>query len=371
MDYNAEANDERSVEWCREYGKSLIGSQDREQRSEGIRCLVKAQSHGDPEAMYLVADMILKGILRPSSGDPEEFALNMLCKSANRGNVQARSLLNSYCINRYERTISDVKTGNGRPLVDYEGNLIKINRKGVMTPIDVTLEYVNGTNILTLSANVMFLFVDLLDDPDAFERAVLKGIMEWQGNYKVFGNQTVQVKIELTTEGRIWDNVVVCPLTDQLGERILGNVNTIGTKKQKERVNSFINSKRSFAVSGLGKWSSKTRKIIYIQSEDGNFNDLEEIKHVAKHEFGHALGLGDLYESECDNLKGVRRGTFYELDGFYLSDKFYNLVMCDHHGPVSNNDIEMVILAFWKNKIQLYQPGQFKGKISKALGRGN
>ena len=93
--------------------------------------------------------------------------------------------------------------------------------------------------------------------------------------------------------------------------------------------------------------------------------------HIAKHEFGHCLGLGDLYASEDDCMRGVEKGTYSELDSYAISDKFYNLVMCDHNGPISNNDIEMVILAFRENRQQLYQPGKLKGKISSALGRGN
>ena len=45
--------------------------------------------------------------------------------------------------------------------------------------------------------------------------------------------------------------------------------------------------------------------------------------------------------------------------------------MCDHHGPISNNDIEMVVLAFRENRMQNYQPGKFRKEISDALGRGN
>ena len=93
--------------------------------------------------------------------------------------------------------------------------------------------------------------------------------------------------------------------------------------------------------------------------------------HVTKHEFGHALGLGDLYASAVDSLSGVEKGTYAELDSYVINDKFYNLVMCDHHGPISNNDIEMVILAFRENKMQLFQPSRLKGKISSALGKGN
>ena len=45
--------------------------------------------------------------------------------------------------------------------------------------------------------------------------------------------------------------------------------------------------------------------------------------------------------------------------------------MCDHHGPISNNDIEMVILAFRENKMQLFQKQKSKDKESEALGKGN
>nr|MCR5510973.1 hypothetical protein [Lachnospiraceae bacterium] len=86
----------------------------------------------------------------------------------------------------------------------------------------------------------------------------------------------------------------------------------------------------------------------------------------------HILGLGDLYEEEDDGLEGVEKGTFPELDMYHRKDKEYDLVMCDHHGTVSNNDIEMVILAFRENKIQLYQKDKrIKAQISDALGKGN
>ena len=93
--------------------------------------------------------------------------------------------------------------------------------------------------------------------------------------------------------------------------------------------------------------------------------------HVAKHEFGHALGIGDLYRCVDDSLFGVETGTYTELDSYAISNMNYNLVMCDHHGPISNNDIEMIILAFRENKFQLFQNGKIKGKISSALGKGN
>ena len=143
----------------------------------------------------------------------------------------------------------------------------------------------------------------------------------------------------------------------------------IGQKEHKLQMKDLLEQKRSFAINGL-KWRVNSRKFIYLQSR-GAFDDYEEIMHVAKHEFGHALGLGDLYASAVDALPGVEKGTYAELDSYAIKDRYYNLVMCDHHGPISNNDIEMVVLAYRENKMQLYQPRKLKDKISSALGKGN
>jgi hypothetical protein len=108
-----------------------------------------------------------------------------------------------------------------------------------------------------------------------------------------------------------------------------------------------------------------------MQSRDGKFDDYETLSQTAKHEFGHVLGLGDLYDSPIDSYSGVEKGTYKELDNYLITDKLYHLAMCDNIGPVSNNDIEMVVLAFRENKQQLYQKVKKRDKISEALGKGN
>lgn len=364
------ASEGASPQMLCELGKSLMNSDDTAERSTGIRYILKAYSANDPEATFIVGDLMLRGFLRPQSGNPEDCALDILCRAADGGNIQARMLLNNYCFKRYDESMSKLETRGDGPLVDFDGKRIKINRTGIMTPVDAELDYADGINVLTLSANIMFLCDDGIPNVQRFREAVLAGINEWQGDYKVFGNQALRVITEITMQDRLWDNVVVMPMTSELERSVRSTSEKIGTKKMKERTDSLITEKRSFAAAGL-RWSVNSRKIICIMSGDGKFDDYEEIKHVAKHEFGHALGLGDLYESSSDSLAGVDKGTYTELDGFYINDRDYNLVMCDHHGPVSNNDIEMVVLAFRENKSQLYQPGKFKGKISKALGRGN
>lgn len=345
-------NTELTSEVCREIGKLYFfhNDGDNKKRSTGLQLLLKAYLEGDPEAIFIIGDLMLKQVLKPTNGDdPVAFAMKLFQRAANSGCIQARAQLNSYCEERYTREFDYASQSdkNACGLVDFDGCPIQIDRKGIFTPIDATLECRNGVNVLTLRANIMFLYEKSFPNRAAFEEAVLSGIQEWQGEYEVFGGQKLVVEVHLTTEPRLLDNVIVMPLTEDLRDTV-------------RKVNDTIL-----------RWSVNSRKIIYLQSRNGLFDAYEEIKHVAKHKFGHALGLGDLYESPMNQLQGVESGTYRELDSYYISDRIYNLVMCDYHGPVSNNDIEMIVLAFRENEVQLYQKRNTKGKVSTALGKGN
>ncbi|MBE6763481.1 MAG: hypothetical protein E7553_03875 [Ruminococcaceae bacterium] len=362
-----------SAEQARELGKLYVfhSGGDPEKKAYGLKRILEAHSKKDPEATYLVAFFLLNGVLTVAAENPEDHALSLMCNAANGGCIQARAYLNAYCERRYRRKYGTAfAAAHNGPLVDFEGKPVKVNRKGILTPIDAVLEYKDGRNVLTLSANVMFLCCEDIPHPEQFESAVLNGLRAWQGTYEVFGGQKVTVKVELTMNNNLYDNLIVIPMTSDIRLSVRSVNNAIGTKKQKELVSDMLTHRRSFAMSGL-KWTVHSRKIIVVQSANGRFDDYDEIQHVAKHEFGHALGLGDLYASSVDSLKGVKKGTYAELDSYAIRDTLYNLVMCDHHGPISNNDIEMVILAFRENKMQLYQPGRIKGKLSTALGKGN
>lgn len=364
---------EYSAEQKREIGKScFFGSgNDREKKIYGIRMIMEAHREKDAEATFIVARLLLDGVIKMFVEDPVEYALSLMCASANRGCIQARAYLNFYCTQRYkhEYKVTERKKPCGA-LRDFDGKPIKIKRKGVFTPVDAVLEYKDGRNILTLSTNVMFLYGDEIEEPAEFEQAVYNGLLEWQGEYEVFGGQRLEVRVELTNKNNLFDNLVIMPMTDEFGDMFQKIATAIGTENRKKEITDMLTSKRSFATLGF-RWKANSRKVIYLQSKDGKFNDYNEIMHVTKHEFGHALGLGDLYNSEVDSLCGVEKGTFPELDSYAVTDKYYNLVMCDHHGPVSNNDIEMVVLAFRDNKMQNYQPRKFAKRISEALGKGN
>ena len=367
---------EDDYEMCRELGRSLYLQEEiyPESKQDGLSLLIWASRHGDPEAKYYIGLLLLSGTLKSVGADSKEAGLDTLCQSANSGFIQARRFLNQYCLTQYTKTVSDgisVSSTPG-PLVDFDGNRIHIDCSGVLTPIDAKLSYENGCNILAFYVNLaLFSTEQGITDVDAFMRAVRAGIEDWAGDYEVFGGQKLEVRVEITSEHRAYDNVYILPFTNDIRQTVAETFDKYHTEKAKKLSDDFLTSKRSAAGVGMRKWSTKSRKWILIQSQSGRFDEYEEIRAVAKHEFGHALGLGDLYCSASDGLAGVEKGVYKELDSFYLYNKTYNLVMCDHHGPISNNDIEMVVLAFSQNKMQNYQPSKIKGAISAALGKGN
>lgn len=95
--------------------------------------------------MYLVGTLLINGALKVNNGNSQEHGLNLVRLAARNGFVPARSYLNQYCESKY-RAASKAKIINNTdgPLVDFNGKKIKIDRKGVLTPIDAKLEFVNG-----------------------------------------------------------------------------------------------------------------------------------------------------------------------------------------------------------------------------------
>ncbi|MEE0945477.1 MAG: hypothetical protein U0M42_01445 [Acutalibacteraceae bacterium] len=358
---------------CREEGRRRFFDKNStaEERNFGLRLLFRAVELCDLQAMYIVGSLCINECIKIRKINSIEYGADLLCYAANKGHIASKIALDKYCEKQYDKNFNK-KIIVGKQLVDFNGKTIKINRKGLFTPIDAKLEYKNGRNTLILNLNVFFLYTeDISIDIEMFKKAVVDGFKKWEGEYVVFGGQQLSVKINITTDEPTMDSVYVLPVTKNINDVLIALCDKFNIKKRKKNLYDLFTTGRSFAISGIGKWKSDSIKIACIQDKTFNFEDYNEIRNDAKHEFGHLLGLGDLYKSSTDNLSGVNKGTYTELDCYYIHDNVYNLVMCKSTGIISNNDIEMVVLAFSKNKPQNYQPQDIKVKISEALGKGN
>lgn len=289
------------------------------------------------------------------------------------GTRMSEEVFEALCRRRYEAVLRQrgIERRSFLHLVDHKGRYVEFPRVKEASPVRLLLERHGGENELTITVLLNRSWSSSLDEPEWFFEAVRQGIMAWAGDYEVFGGQQLRVRVKLQEKTSGLGGVRIVYLPQEISDSAAEIIEKLPLKGDyAKRIESMTRGRRSFAMNGSVLWKINLPKLVFIQHR-GDKPDFDEMANVIKHEFGHVLGLGDLYEGKLDHLKGVNEGTYPELDCYRIGEKRYWSVMCDYHAPVRNNDIEMLLLAFMEDRFQRYQPDILGKRISEALGRGN
>ncbi len=268
---------------------------------------------------------------------------------------KARLALNSLCLELAGKS-ADAKSG---VLKDNHGSEISFNRKGV--PVEGRLIYEDGKAVFDIRLNVVQRRLShmKLEKP---ARAIIQGIKQWQGSYTVFGGYPIDVRIKCTTDLNKHNSLIINILDDQTTDSVTSILKKLGKKGQRSA--DILNSRRQTAASFGRVW--RLNSIKYINLFEKDLSSVPHCKFISRHEFGHILGLDDMYAEKSDGREGVT-ADFAGLAPFHIKDSLYNMIMCSVDAPVIYKDIEMALLAYRDNEQQCYQLKFGKGIISKAL----
>lgn len=298
------------------------------ERRKGLDLFRRAANQHHAEAMFLFGRSILtdKKLGLMITEQTIRTAWASIYNAAVFGSLSAKHFLDQVCRERYEEAFPPQESAmEAGPLKDSDGKVIRIKRTGLLTPVDAVLDYQNGENVLTLSADLVFETLEKLEDADsedAFCKTVIEGFREWEGSYEVFGGQKVRIRTEFSVNQNSFDRVRIIAGDQELDRMIMDAFQKAPWTDQTAYENSA-------AVTSIGfrKWTARSRKFILFRHAGKLIQDPERLKHYAKHEFGHVLGLGDLYQSAAHGLKGTESEGFAELETYEIIPQKYNLVM--------------------------------------------
>ncbi|MBR5265032.1 MAG: hypothetical protein IKV63_00285, partial [Clostridia bacterium] len=333
-----------------------------EERNKAFEYLRWAAWKNDAEGSFHFGRNMLVGRIRVKDDNTTDRGMYYLDRAARLGYKKAQEEMDNFCRFRYRKLHGDkIPVQNPAPLRDFDGWRIKIKHTGKLMPVNAELVWQDNMNILFIDVKANLIACDdEVVDKERFKAAVEAGFKAWEGEYTVFGGQILEVVVnvkfhELALLGCI--NVL-----SSKSNGVKGALKILNAEKQ-EMLLSMANNSRSFTIYGGKKWSMRSAKNIFLDNPTGRFDNYDDITLGIRYQFGAVLGLR--------GMPNVPKGTYPELDPYYISDGRYNLVMSNVRGIISDNDMEMVLLALSENEMQYYSEDEEGHKPSKALGRGN
>ena len=248
-----------------------------------------------------------------------------------------------------------------RRLEDFHQKVINLDFKGAQYPVEVWLEWKNGKNILHIHVKVYFdgsekdgIYADR-EKEYSRKQLILQGFEKWTGSYHIFNS---------AEEGK-QDLQVICTAEEVNSDTITA------LRVYLERI-SHENKSHTHTEDWSQKHPAEKMGIDYYTNK--KYLSPEEYTDTAKHEFGHVLGLRDAYTVKNKDDKYAYDDKYPDIKediqelGLPIIKSGTNMVM-NNLGPILNNDIEMMILAWQTGEKQYFHLDEGGEHISEALGR--
>lgn len=202
-------------------------------------------------------------------------------------------------------------------------------------------------------------------DFESRKRAAETEFKEWGSStpYSVFKDQKVYVSVEIQeVSSKSSDAVTIFFDSPKESSMSWGGVTS-----------GLVSRMPNWADLGIFMidWRPNTPKMMFLKENHFSPNEetgVKEYHGIARHEFGHTLGLGDAYDAPYIPLLYQGNGADLSLPSL----KGYNGDMAMFsNGSVQAKEIEMVILAFSTGKRQNFGKQAFYQRISDALLKEN